>query len=253
MGEGIASNHGEEGTSMYVTHEGTADKTARMTASEMARYIDHTLLKPEAPLSAFDKLCDEAIRYGFKSVCVNSGRVAYVAEKVKGTGVIVCSVIGFPLGAMDSRAKAFEAKGAIERGASELDMVLNIGALKSGDLKAAEEDIKAVRGEAKGTTVLKVIIETCLLTEEEKVLACEIAKKAGADFVKTSTGFSTGGATVEDVALMRRVVGPEMGVKASGGIKDFATASAMIAAGANRIGAGAGVAIVAGAPKQKAT
>jgi len=154
---------------------------------------------------------------------------------------------------MDSRAKAFEAKGAIERGASELDMVLNIGALKSGDLKAAEEDIKAVRGEAKGTTVLKVIIETCLLTEEEKVLACEIAKKAGADFVKTSTGFSTGGATVEDVALMRRVVGPEMGVKASGGIKDFATASAMIAAGANRIGAGAGVAIVAGAPKQKAT
>ena len=238
---------------MYVTHEGTADKTARMTASEMARYIDHTLLKPEAPLSAFDKLCDEAIRYGFKSVCVNSGRVAYMAENVKGTGVIVCSVIGFPLGAMDSRAKAFEAKGAIERGASELDMVLNIGALKSGDLKAAEEDIKAVRGEAKGTTVLKVIIETCLLTEEEKVLACEIAKKAGADFVKTSTGFSTGGATVEDVALMRRVVGPEMGVKASGGIKDFATASAMIAAGANRIGAGAGVAIVADAPKQKAT
>ena len=237
---------------MNVNHEGTADKAAGMTASEMARYIDHTLLKPEAPLSAFDKLCDEAIRFGFKSVCVNSGRVAYVAEKVKDSGVKVCSVIGFPLGAMDSRAKAFEAKRAIEQGATELDMVLNIGALKSGDLKAAEEDIRTVRGEAQGTTVLKVIIETCLLTEKEKVLACEIAKKAGADFVKTSTGFSTGGATVEDVALMRRVVGPEMGVKASGGIKDFAKASAMIAAGANRIGAGAGVAIVAGAPKQKA-
>ena len=253
MGERITSNHSKEGTSVNMTHEGTADKAAKMTASEMARYIDHTLLKPEAPLSAFDKLCDEAIHYGFKSVCVNSGRVANVVEKVKGTGVIVCSVIGFPLGAMDSRAKAFEAKRAIEQGASELDMVLNIGALKSGDLKAAEEDIKAVRGEAKGTMVLKVIIETCLLTEEEKVLACEIAKKAGADFVKTSTGFSSGGATVEDVALIRRVLGPEMGVKASGGIKDFATASAMIAAGANRIGAGAGVAIVAGAPKQKDT
>ena len=237
---------------MNVNHEGTGDMATRMTAFEMAGYIDHTLLKPEAPLSAFDKLCGEAIRYGFKSVCVNSGRVAYVAEKVKDTGVKVCSVIGFPLGAMDSRAKAFEAKRAIEQGATELDMVLNIGALKSGDPKAVEEDIRAVRGEAQGTTVLKVIIETCLLTGEEKILACEIAKKAGADFVKTSTGFSTGGATVEDVALMRRVVGPEMGVKASGGIKDFATASAMIAAGANRIGAGAGVAIVAGAPKQKA-
>ncbi len=238
---------------MNVNQEGTGGKAAKMTASEMAGYIDHTLLKPEAPLTAFDKLCDEAIRYGFKSVCVNSGHVAYVAEKVKGTGVLVCSVIGFPLGAMDSGAKAFEAKRAIELGAIELDMVLNIGALKSGDLKAAEEDIKAVRGEAKGATVLKVIIETCLLMEEEKVLACEIAKKAGADFVKTSTGFSTGGATVEDVSLMRRVVGPEMGVKASGGIKDFATASAMIAAGATRIGAGAGVTIVTGAPKQKTT
>jgi deoxyribose-phosphate aldolase len=218
---------------MKANQEGTADKAAKMTASEMAKYIDHTLLKPEAALPAFDKLCDEAIRYGFKSVCVNSGRVAYVAGKLKGTGVKVCSVIGFPLGAMD--------------------MVLNIGALKSGELKVAEEDIRAVRGEARGTTVLKVIIETCLLTEGEKVLACEIAKKAGADFVKTSTGFSTGGATVEDVALLRRVLGAEMGVKASGGIKDFATASAMIAAGADRIGAGAGVAIVMGAPKQKIT
>jgi deoxyribose-phosphate aldolase len=238
---------------MKANQEGTAAKAAKMTASEMAGYIDHTLLKPEAALPDLDKLCGEAIRYEFKSVCVNSGRVAYVAEKLKGTGVKVCSVIGFPLGAMESSAKAYEAKRAMEQGATELDMVLNIGALKSGELKVAEEDIRAVRGEASGTTVLKVIIETCLLTEEEKVLACEIAKKAGADFVKTSTGFSTGGATVEDVALLRRVLGAEMGVKASGGIKDFATASAMIAAGANRIGAGAGVAIVTGAKKQKTT
>jgi deoxyribose-phosphate aldolase len=238
---------------MNENFEDTAGKAAKMTASEIAKYIDHTLLKPEAALPAFDKLCDEAIRYGFKSVCVNSGRVAYVAERLEGTGVKVCSVIGFPLGAMESRAKAFEAKRAMEQGATELDMVLNIGTLKSGDLKGVEEDIRAVRKKARGTTVLKVIIETCLLREGEKVLACEIAKKAGADFVKTSTGFSTGGATVEDVALLRRVLGPEMGVKASGGIKDFTTASAMIAAGANRIGAGAGVAIVTGAPKQKTT
>jgi len=226
------------------------DSTSRMTASEMAKYIDHTLLKPEAPQSAFDKLCDEAIQYGFRSVCVNSSRVRYVAKKLQGTGVSVCSVIGFPLGAMDTQAKAFEARRAIEDGAEELDMVINVGALKSGDLKAVEKDIRAVRRETKSTTVLKVIIETCLLTDDEKVLACEIAKKAGADFVKTSAGFSSGGATVEDMALMRRVVGPNMGVKASGGIRDFAKTSAMIAAGANRIGAGAGVAIVTGAPSQ---
>jgi deoxyribose-phosphate aldolase len=149
---------------------------------------------------------------------------------------------------MDTRVKAFEARRAIEDGAQELDMVMNIGALKSGDLKTVEEDIRAVRQEARGPTVLKVILETCLLSDDEKVSACEIAKKAGANFVKTSTGFSSGGATVEDVALMRTIVGPDMGVKASGGIKDFATASAMIRAGANRIGAGAGVAIVTGAP-----
>ncbi|NIO05043.1 MAG: deoxyribose-phosphate aldolase [Proteobacteria bacterium] len=230
---------------------GEADKTSRVTPSEIAKYIDHTLLKPEAPQSAFDLLCDEAIQYGFKSVCVNSSRVAYVAKKVQGTGVDVCSVIGFPLGAMDTRAKAFEARRAIEDGANELDMVLNIGALKDGDVKTVEEDIRSVRREAKSKTVLKVIIETCLLTEDEKVLACEIAKRARADFVKTSTGFSTGGATVEDVVLIRRVVGHRMGVKASGGIKDFATASAMIAAGANRIGAGAGVAIIESAPNRK--
>ena len=231
--------------------ESIADRSPGLSASEMAKYIDHTLLKPEAPQSAFDTLCDEAITYGFKAVCVNSSRVAYVTEKLKDSGVEVCAVVGFPLGAMDSRAKAFEAGRAIEDGATEVDMVLNVGALKSGDQKTAEEDIRAVRQGAKGTTVLKVIIETCLLTDEEKVMACEIAKRAGADFVKTSTGFSVAGATVEDVALMRRVVGPEMGVKASGGIKDYTTTSAMIAAGATRIGAGAGVAIVAGAPKKE--
>ncbi len=229
---------------------GEADRTPSLSASEMAKYIDHTLLKPEAPYSAFDTLCDEAIRYGFKAVCVNSSRVAYVAKIVQGTGVKVCSVIGFPLGAMDTRAKAFEARRALEDGANELDMVLNIGALKAGDLKTVEEDIRSVRRAAKSPAVLKVIIETCLLTDHEKVLACEIAKKAGADFVKTSTGFSSGGATVKDVTLMRRVVGQNMGVKASGGIKDFATASALIAAGANRIGAGAGVDIIEGAPSR---
>ena len=218
----------------------------KMTASEMARYIDHTLLKPEAIPPAFDRLCEEAVHYGFKAVCVNSGQVAYVAKILNGTGVAVCSVVGFPLGAMHSRGKAFEARQAVEDGARELDMVLNLGALKAGNPKAVEDDILAVRRKAEHPVLLKVIIETCLLTKAEKIMACEIARHAGADFVKTSTGFSTGGATVNDVALMRKTVGPEMGVKASGGIKDFKTAAAMIAAGATRIGAGAGVAIVEG-------
>jgi len=224
-----------------------SDDTLKLTAAEMAQYIDHTLLKPEATPPAFDQLCEEARQYGFKAVCVNSGWVAYAADKLKGTGIAVCSVVGFPLGAMHSRGKAFEARKAVEYGARELDMVLNIGALKAGDLNAVGADILAVRHEAKHPTILKVIIETCLLSDTEKIKACEIAQKAGADFVKTSTGFSTGGATVKDVALMRKTVGPGMGVKASGGIKDFETAAAMIAAGATRIGAGAGVAIVRGA------
>lgn len=227
-----------------------SENTSRMTAAEMAQYIDHTLLKPEATPPAFDQLCDEAVGHGFKAVCVNSGRVAYVVEKLGGTPVAVCSVIGFPLGAMHSMGKAFEARQAVKDGARELDMVLNIGAMKSGDLKAVEDDIRAVRHEAEHPVLLKVIIETCLLSDDEKVKACQIAQKAGADFVKTSTGFSTGGATVEDVALMRKTVGPEMGVKASGGIKDFETAAAMVAAGATRIGAGAGVEIVSGAEGQ---
>jgi deoxyribose-phosphate aldolase len=226
------------------------ENSFKITAAEMAQYIDHTLLKPAAVPTEFDKLCEEAIRNGFKAVCVNSGWVAYVVQKLKGTRIAICSVVGFPLGAMHSLGKAFEARQAVEDGAQELDMVLNIGALKTGDLKAVEEDILTVRREAEHPVLLKVIIETCLLTNDEKVKACEVAQKAGADFVKTSTGFSAGGATVADVALMRKTIGPEMGVKASGGIKDFETAAAMIAAGATRIGAGAGVAIVGGAEEQ---
>ena len=225
------------------------DSVSKVTSADMAQYIDHTLLKPEANHAALDKLCEEAIAHGFKAACVNSGWVAYVANKLKRTNIAVCSVIGFPLGAMSLAAKAFEARQAFEDGAQELDMVVNIGAMKSGDLKAVERDIQAVRTAASSPVVLKVIIETCLLTDDEKIKACKIAQDSGADFVKTSTGFSTGGATLEDVILMRETVGSRMGVKASGGIKDFETAAAMIAAGATRIGAGAGVAIVSGAEK----
>jgi len=220
----------------------------KISASEMSKRIDHTLLKPEAPRSSFDSFCSEAVQYGFKTVCVNSAWVAHVAQKVRGSEVAVCAVVGFPLGLTHREAKAFEAGKAVEDGATELDMVLNIGALKGGDLKTVEADIRAVRQAAAGPTVLKVIIETCLLTDKEKIRACEIAKHAGADFVKTSTGFSSGGATVEDVALMRRIVGHEMGVKASGGIKDWLAAVAMIKAGADRIGTSAGVVIVESAP-----
>jgi deoxyribose-phosphate aldolase len=220
----------------------------KISASEMAQCIDHTLLKPEASRAAFDRLCSEAVQYGFKAVCVNSARVAYVSKKIAGNAVAVCAVVGFPLGATHSAAKAVEAQKAIADGASELDMVLNIGALKDGDLKSVEADVRAVRRAAPAPSVLKVIIETCLLTGTEKTTACEIAKNAGADFVKTSTGFSSGGATVEDVALMRRIVGPGMGVKASGGIKDWRSAVAMIHAGADRLGTSSGVVIVESAP-----
>jgi len=212
--------------------------------AEVARYIDHTLLRPEAVAAAYDQLCDEALKYGFYSVCVNSTRVAYVARKLQGTEVKVCSVVGFPHGNMTSRTKAFETREAVADGAEEIDMVINVGWLKAGDLKAFEEDIRAVRRATRPNTVLKVIIETSLLTQGEKVLACEISQKSGADFVKTSTGFSSGGATVEDITLMREVVGPVMGVKASGGIKTYKAALAMIAAGATRIGCGSSVAVV---------
>jgi deoxyribose-phosphate aldolase len=219
-----------------------------ISAAEMAQYIDHTLLKPDATRDAVAKLGAEAVSYGFKAVCVNSGHVADIAGKLQGTGVAVCTVVGFPLGAMQTRAKAFEAENAVAEGAAELDMVLNVGALKSGDHKTVEADIGAVRKAAQSPIILKVIIETCLLTEEEKIKACEITKNADADFVKTSTGFSGGGATLEDVALMREVVGQKMGVKASGGIKDWSAAEAMIKAGANRIGTSSGIVIVENAP-----
>jgi deoxyribose-phosphate aldolase len=220
-----------------------------ITAAEMAKYIDHTMLKPEATIDDLKTLCEEAISYGFKAVCINSAYVAETAGRLQDTGVGVCTVVGFPLGAMHMRAKAFEAENALADGARELDMVINVGALKSGDLENVEADIGEVRRVAASPAILKVIIETCLLTEDEKIRACEIAKHAGADFVKTSTGFASGGVTVEDVTLMRRTVGKEMGVKASGGIKDYATAVALLKAGANRLGVSAGIAIVEGAPE----
>ena len=215
-----------------------------ITTAEMALYIDHTLLKPEATFDALAKLGAEALSYDFKAVCVNSANVAFMAAKLQGSNVAVCTVVGFPLGAMQTHAKAFEAQNAVVDGATELDMVLNIGALKSGDLKTVADDILTVRKAAERPILLKVIIETCLLTEDEKIKACEIAKDAGADFVKTSTGFAGGGATLEDVALMREVVGREMGVKASGGIKDWSTALTMIKAGATRLGTSSGVEIL---------
>lgn len=216
-----------------------------LTPQEMAQYIDHTLLKPEATRAAIDRLCDEAVQNGFKAVCVLSGFIPQAAGRLKGTGVAACSVVGFPLGAVLTRVKAFEAEQAVAAGAQELDMVLNIGALKSGDLKIAEADIRDVRRAAGSHTLLKVIIETCLLSQDEKIMACEICQNCAADFVKTSTGFSGPGATIEDVALMRKIVGKEMGVKASGGIKDGATALEMIKAGADRIGTSSGVVIMA--------
>lgn len=214
------------------------------TAHDWASLVDHTLLKPEASESDIKKLCDEAIQYGFASVCVNPSWVRRAAEFLRGTSVPVCTVIGFPLGATLPDVKAFEARRAIFNGAREVDMVINIGALKSGDDCAVEDDIRAVVLAAHENAVLcKVIIETALLTDEEKVRACLAAKNAGADFVKTSTGFAKGGATVADVALMRRVVGLGLGVKASGGVKGIADAKAMIEAGATRIGASVGVKI----------
>ena len=214
-----------------------------LTREELASYIDHTLLKPEASREQIRAVCNEAKQYHFASVCVNSCWVPLIAEELKGSGVSVCCVIGFPLGASLSSVKAFEAREAVAAGAQEIDMVINVGAVKSGGWELVREDIAAVNA-AKGTAKLKVIIETCLLTDEEKVRVCQIAKEAGADFVKTSTGFSTGGATVHDVELMRRAVGPEMGVKASGGIRTLADALAMIEAGASRLGASAGVKII---------
>jgi deoxyribose-phosphate aldolase len=214
------------------------------TARDWASIIDHTLLKPEATESEIKKLCQEAIEYGFASVCVNPVWVRKASEFLEGSKIPVCTVIGFPLGATLPDVKAYETRRAIFDGAREVDMVINIGALKSGDDCAVEEDIRAVVKVAHEHKVLcKVIIETGLLTDEEKVRACLAAKNAGADFVKTSTGFSKGGATVHDVSLMRRIVGHELGVKASGGVKSLEDAMEMVKAGATRIGASAGVKI----------
>jgi deoxyribose-phosphate aldolase len=214
-------------------------------ADGIAGLIDHTLLKPDATRAEVASLCREAAEYGFASVCVNPTWVAFCASALRGSAVSVCSVVGFPLGATTADTKQYETRRAIFDGAREIDMVVNVGALKSGDLRLVEQDIEAVTSPCRDAGVLsKVIIEAAYLTDEEKVAACTLAKAAGADYVKTSTGFGPGGATAADVALMRRVVGEEMGVKAAGGVKDLQAMKAMVAAGATRIGASAGVRIV---------
>lgn len=213
---------------------------------DIAKFIDHTILKPETRKEDVIKVCNEAKECGFYSVCVNPYYVPLAKKELEGSDVKITSVVGFPLGATTKEVKAFEAKKAVKSGADEIDMVINIAALKNREYDIVKEDIKAVVDAIKDKAILKVIIETCLLTEEEKIKACQISKEAGAHFVKTSTGFSTGGATVHDIKLMRDTVGTDMGVKASGGIRDRDKALQMIEAGANRIGASSSVAIVTG-------
>ena len=213
--------------------------------ADVARLIDHTLLKPDATQDQIAQLCYEARKYGFAAVCVNPSYVKLCSQLLKGTPVQVCTVVGFPLGATPPEVKAYEAQQALDDGATEVDMVINVGALKSKDYALVERDIATVaRTSHSGGAILKVIIEAALLTDEEKVIACQLAKTAGADYVKTSTGFGPGGATVHDVELMRRAVGPEMGIKAAGGIRTYEDTKAMVAAGATRIGASAGVKIL---------
>lgn len=235
------------GASRVSTRPGTVGQPA-----ELAPFIDHTLLKPDASADEIASLCQEAREHRFASVCVNPVWARAASEHLWGSGVLVCTVIGFPLGASHPDVKAFEARRAIQDGAGELDMVTQVGALKSRDYRLVERDVRGVVEAARCRAAVKVIIETALLTREEKVAACSLAKAAGADFVKTSTGFAAAGATVEDVRLMREVVGEEMGVKAAGGIRDPETAMAMIAAGATRIGASASVKIVKGAKREPA-
>jgi deoxyribose-phosphate aldolase len=241
------SNHDSCGTSQSVklglVSRVSPDKLR--TSQDIAPFIDHTLLKPEATTAEVVKLCEEAKKYGFATVCVNSIHVGTAARELAGSNVRPIAVVGFPLGAAIPSAKAFETREAVRCGAKEIDMVINIGALKSRDYALALKDIELVVAAAKPWPV-KVILETSQLTQEEKIIACALAKAAGAAFVKTSTGFSSGGATAEDVALMRRIVGDDMGVKASGGVRSADDAMKMIAAGANRIGASASVAIVTG-------
>ena len=227
---------------------------AQPVATELSKYIDHTLLKPEASETQIRKLCEEAAEFHFATVCVNPTWVRLCTQVLAGSGVGVCTVAGFPLGATPADVKAYEARRAIFDGAREVDMVINVGLLKSGRDGLVLEDIGQVSNAAHdGCAILKVIIETALLTDEEKVKACTLAKQAGADYVKTSTGFGPGGATAQDVALMRRVVGKDVGVKAAGGIRDLASAQQMIAAGATRVGASAGVKIVKEAASLKAS
>ena len=218
-----------------------------MTKNELAKMIDHTILKPIATQEDIKRLCNEAREYGFASVCINPSFVPLAANLLKDSEVLVCTVIGFPLGSTSTAVKAFEAQEAVKNGALEVDLVINIGALKERREDVVFQDISAVVEAAKGAdpkAVTKVIIETCYLNDEEKVLACQLAKKAGAHFVKTSTGFGSGGATAQDISLMRQTVGPEMGVKASGGIKNLQQVLEMSKAGASRIGASAGIDIV---------
>jgi deoxyribose-phosphate aldolase len=249
--DGLCVVHNAEGVRNIVSSGAsriTAGKgidAAGGVSSDLARMIDHTILKPEATPGEVQKLCEEARKYSFASVCVNAGYVPLCARLLRGTPVKVCTVVGFPLGATSTAAKAFETEQAIRDGAQEVDMVINVGMLKAGDAQYVERDIAAVVSAAKRQRVLtKVIIETALLTDEEKVKACLLAKKAGADFVKTSTGFAKGGATAGDIALMRRVVGSTMGVKASGGVRTREEALTMVSSGADRIGASASVRII---------
>lgn len=218
--------------------------------NDYATYIDHTLLKADAKKEDIENLCEEARKYEFASVCINPTWVKAASEALEGSPVKVCTVIGFPLGASTTAVKVFEAQNAIDNGATEIDMVINVGALRSGDDETVKSDIAAVVRAADGKAIVKVIIETALLSKSEKRTACELAVMAGANFVKTSTGFSTGGATEEDILLMRAVVGPEIGVKASGGVRSFEDVEKMIKAGATRIGASSGVQIMQGLKSQ---
>jgi deoxyribose-phosphate aldolase len=219
-------------------------KVEGLDPKSLTRYIDHTVLYPDTKQETVKQLCADAKAYGFFSVCVKPIHVAFAAEQLKGSGLKVCSVIGFPLGATTPATKAFEAAEAVYNGATELDMVINIGAMKDANFELVERDIKGVVEAAADKALVKVIIETCLLTDAEKVIACEISKKAGATFVKTSSGMSTGGATAEDVALMKKTVGEDMGVKASGGVRTVKLVTDMINAGASRIGTGSGLKIL---------
>lgn len=239
----------ESGVSKSTASQNT---TLSSEARNIASKIDHTILSPDATVEEIKQVCAEAAEYNFASVCVNPDNITLVYEELKNNNnVKVCSVIGFPLGATTTKAKVSEAKEVMEKGAQEIDMVMNVGALKSGKFDKVKRDIEEVVIAARGRALVKVIIEACLLTDGEKVKACSLAKVAGADFVKTSTGFSSGGATIEDVELMRETVGSEMGVKASGGIRDYKKAKAMIDAGATRIGASGSVEIVKGEKSTK--